>query len=112
MECPACHGRGYLRVCLTDSRKVKGAARRLYAGVKQTQNGIEVKMRDQDAALLNIAKYLGMLIEKREWSGPNGGPIPVTNVRPEDLTTEQLRQIAAQGLLPATIEGERAQPMA
>jgi hypothetical protein len=32
----------------------------LYAGVKQTANGPEIKMRDQDKALAFLASYLGL----------------------------------------------------
>lgn len=95
-DCPVCHGRGQERVRLVDTRRVKGDARRLYAGVKQTQHGIEIKMRDQDAALKNIAQYLGMLIDKRELAGPGGGVIPVAHYDARDLTDDQLAQIILQ----------------
>lgn len=94
--CPVCHGRGIERVCMVDTRRVTGPARRLYAGVKQTQHGIEIKMRDQDAALKNIAQYLGMVIDKREMAGPNGAPIPVANFSAKDLSDNQLAQIILQ----------------
>lgn len=94
-NCPVCHGRGLERVCVTDTRKLKGSARRLYAGVKQTKDGIEIKMRDQDGALQNISKYFGMILEKREHSGPGGGPIPL-KVSADDLTDEQLIQFIHQ----------------
>lgn len=92
-DCPRCAGKGVERVRIADTRHVKGSARRLYAGVKQTKDGIEIKMRDQDAALQNISKYFGMLIERKELSAPGGGPIQVTHIRAEDLTNDQLVQI-------------------
>lgn len=95
-DCPYCHGKGVERVGIADTRRLKGSARRLYAGIKQTQHGIEVKMRDQDLARDNIAKYLGMVITKGEISGPNGQPIPVANFSAKDLTSDQLAQIIAQ----------------
>ncbi len=55
-DCPVCAGKGVERVRIADTRHVKGSARRLYAGAKQTKDGIEIKMRDQDAALQNISK--------------------------------------------------------
>ena len=98
-ECPQCRGEGVERVKIADTRSLTGSARRLYAGVKQTKDGIEIKMRDQDAALQNLAKYFGMVLEKREISGPGGGPVPVANFKAEDLTDDQLAQfIATQGL--------------
>lgn len=96
-NCPVCHGEGYERVCAADSRRLKGSARRLYAGVKKTKDGIQVLMRDQDAALMNIAKYLGMVIDKKEVAGANGQPlVPYANVTADDFTSDQLAQIIAQ----------------
>lgn len=60
-ECKKCSGAGEnLEVAITPTRLLTGAARRLYAGAKQTKDGIEIKMRDQDAALKSLANYLGM----------------------------------------------------
>ena len=94
-DCPVCHGEGNERVMVADTRRLRGPARRLYAGAKQTKDGIEIKMRDQDGALANIAKYLGMLVDKRELSGPGGAPIPVAAYSARDLTDDQLAAIAA-----------------
>lgn len=60
-SCPMCFGEGHGEVHVADTAKVMGAAKRLYAGAKQTRDGIQILFRDQDAALANIAKYLGML---------------------------------------------------
>jgi phage terminase small subunit len=95
-DCPQCHGRGEQRIAIADTRKVKGSARRLYLGIKQTQHGIEIKMADQAEARKNIAQYLGMLIDKRELSGPNGQPIPMAHFTASDLTDDQLAQIIQQ----------------
>lgn len=95
-NCPQCHGEGVTQVKITESRFLKGAARRLYAGVQQDKEGrVKILTRDQDAALSNIAKYLGMVVEKRELSGPNGVPIPVANYSAKDLTDDQLAAIIA-----------------
>lgn len=63
-KCPECFGNGVERVSVADTRKLKGPARLLYAGVKKTKDGIQVLTRDQDAALANIARYLGMSKER------------------------------------------------
>lgn len=63
-ECRWCRGEGWGRVFLRDSRQLSPQARKLFAGVKQTKDGVEVKMRDQDAALVNIARHLGMFNDK------------------------------------------------
>lgn len=60
-HCTGCGGEGRLDVFVQDTDKLSAAGRKLFAGVKQTKEGIEVKTRDQDAALANIARYLGML---------------------------------------------------
>jgi len=75
-DCNACDGDGELDVYVADIHSLSPAGRKLFAGVKTTQNGIEIKTRDQDGALTNLAKYLGLFVEKHEHSGPNGGPIP------------------------------------
>lgn len=59
-KCPKCDGRGVLRVLIHDSTKVSESAARLYAGVKQTKDGYQVLLRDQDAALVNLAKALNV----------------------------------------------------
>ncbi len=92
-DCPICNGEGHQVPKVADTRRVSGPARRLYAGIKTTQHGIEVKMRDQDAALKNIAQYLGMLVDKKELAGPGGGPIVAQNITAKDLTDDQLAAI-------------------
>lgn len=62
--CPSCGGLGTPTVTIADTDKLKGPARRLYAGVKQTKNGIEVKLRDQDKALEMLGRHLGAFNDK------------------------------------------------
>lgn len=62
--CPECGGLGVERPHIHDTRKLKGGARRLYAGIQKTKDGFKVLTRDQDKALENIARYLGMFEEK------------------------------------------------
>jgi phage terminase small subunit len=94
-------------VFITDSRKLSAKAAKLYAGVKQTKDGIEIKMRDQDAALANISKYLGMLVDRKELSGPGGGPIPLSaTAMPRDMSDEQLLALASAGSSVVLLEAE------
>lgn len=105
--CPSCQGHGISRVWIADTRKLSPKARRLFAGVKHTKDGIEIKMRDQDAAWAKIADYLGMSNKsKAELSGPGGGPIPLANATPVDLTDAQLEALAAAGMaqIPPTVD--------
>ena len=56
-------------------RYASAAARRLYAGVKETKEGLDIKMHDPLAASQMVAKHLGMFVERV--GGPDGGAIPV-----------------------------------
>lgn len=75
--CPECEGEGVEETFFADMRTLGPAERKLIAAVKRTKDGLEVKMRDQDAAIQAIAKYLGILVEKREVTGKGGGPLGV-----------------------------------
>ncbi|MDF2854216.1 MAG: Terminase small subunit [Neobacillus sp.] len=59
-DCPKCRGEGNPDIFLADTRKLEPKSKMLYAGIKQTQAGIEIKFRDQDKALENVARHLGM----------------------------------------------------
>lgn len=93
--CPECNGVGVETLRIADTRKLRGAARRLYAGAKHGKYGVEIQTRDQDAALRNLAMYLGILVDKKELSGPNGRPITTIGLKAEDLDDEQLADIIA-----------------
>lgn len=89
-SCPECGGQGVEDVRVADTRKLKGNAKALYAGAERTRNGIKIHMRDKDAAVTNLARYLGMLKDKTEISGPGGGPVPLAHLKAEDLNDDQL----------------------
>jgi phage terminase small subunit len=78
--CPECGGRGVEVMHIPDTRTLSPQAKLLYAGVRKTNAGMQVLMRDRDAALLNIAKYLGMLVERRELTGKDGTPLAMPSV--------------------------------
>lgn len=63
-DCPDCSGEGMSDVHFADTRKLKGGARLLYAGVKQTKDGLEVKTHDQGKAMELVARHLGMFVDK------------------------------------------------
>lgn len=94
-DCPKCFGNGTHRTHIHDTRNLKGSAKLLYAGIKQTANGPEIKLRDQDGALAWLAKYLGVDKQSIELAGPGGGPIGLAQFKPEDLTDEALAAIVA-----------------
>ena len=63
-ECPRCHGEGIGQPFFADTRKLRGPARLLYAGIKQTKEGIEIKTHDQIVALNQVARHLGLFNDK------------------------------------------------
>lgn len=68
-KCPKCHGEGQGQVHIADTRDLSNRAKTLYAGVKMTAAGLEIKMHDQDKALENIARHLGMFKDNVVHSG-------------------------------------------
>lgn len=94
-DCPECGGEGREDVHIADTRKLRGAEKVLYAGAKRTRNGIEILTRDKDAALFNLSRYLGMQIDRKEISGPGGGPLGVVGLTADDLTDDQLAALIA-----------------
>lgn len=77
-DCRECFGEGVEQVHPKDTRNLSENAQCLYAGVKVTKDGLEIKMHDQHAALANVARHLGMFEDrhKHEHSGPDGKSIP------------------------------------
>lgn len=68
-DCPKCGGEGGVYVHVNDSRNLSLAARSLYAGVKQTKDGIEVKLNSQDKSRELLMRHLGLLNDKLELKG-------------------------------------------
>lgn len=56
-ECPECNGEGITTVQTSDTRQA--LAHPLYDGVKQTKDGIEIKIADRGKALEQVARHLG-----------------------------------------------------
>jgi len=68
-DCPRCGGRGVAEVFAADTRTLSGDAALLYAGVKETSGGIEIRMHDQLKALENVARHLGLFKDQVEHTG-------------------------------------------
>jgi phage terminase small subunit len=43
--------------------------------IAETQNGLRIKLTDKRAVLMDIAKLMGLLVEKQQQLGPDGKPI-------------------------------------
>lgn len=70
--CPKCGGDGGVYAFVKDTRDLSAAARSLYAGVKQTKDGIEVKLNSQDKSRELLMRHLGLLNDKLELKGDIG----------------------------------------
>ncbi|WP_027085413.1 terminase small subunit [Cohnella panacarvi] len=68
-KCPQCRGEGRADLHMADTRDVSESAKLLYAGVKSTQAGIEIKLQDQQKALELVARHLGMFNDKLKIEG-------------------------------------------
>lgn len=68
-ECFECFGEGVSNVHVADTRDLTPAAAALYAGVKQTKDGVEIKLHSKEKALELMARHFGMLKDKMEHSG-------------------------------------------
>jgi phage terminase small subunit len=68
-ECPECGGEGRGKVHVHDTRRLKGAARRLYAGVHQGKDGLKALVDDRLKALDAISRIYGLYNDKRDDTG-------------------------------------------
>ncbi|HCR3994014.1 TPA: terminase small subunit [Morganella morganii] len=92
-DCPRCNGAGIGRSYFHDTRDLRGASRRLFAGIKEGKFGTEVITRNQDEALKMVAQHLGMLKNRTEVTGVDGGPIESTGIDFSHLSFEQLIEL-------------------
>lgn len=63
-DCPNCHGRGVGRTNIADTSQLSPMARAAFEGIKETRNGIEIKMADKDKAAENFAKLSGFDVQQ------------------------------------------------
>lgn len=76
-KCPKCYGEGIGTSHPMDTRNLSPQALALFAGVKQTKEGLEIKMHDQLSALTNVARHLGMFNDKLTLQGSKEHPLSV-----------------------------------
>ncbi|MCA0421925.1 MAG: terminase small subunit [Proteobacteria bacterium] len=74
-ECPECGGLGSPFVQFADTRKLSPEAAILFEGVKETKDGIEIKMASKDRAFDTLAKHHKIAVETHEHTGKDGKPI-------------------------------------
>jgi phage terminase small subunit len=68
-SCPECFGEGVGAAFFKDTRKLAPDAARLYAGVRITRDGIELKTYDKLAALDRLAQHFGLLKKEKDDEG-------------------------------------------
>lgn len=65
-ECPNCGGDGMARAVIKDTRNLSAHGAALFAGAKQTKEGIEIKMHSKMDAIEKLAKHLGLYEKDNE----------------------------------------------
>lgn len=81
-SCPACFGDGLRTLWMADTRHLNSSAAVQFNGARQTKDGIEIKVRDRDAAMERFSVLTGMI-----------GPLKVQiSGDATQLTDEQLAQ--------------------
>lgn len=68
-DCSHCDGDGVPRVVLADTTRLSEEGTALYAGVKETKSGIEVKSGDQMKAIEMIARHVGFYEKDNKQTG-------------------------------------------
>lgn len=97
-ECPECFGDGIPRAVFKDTRRLSEGAALLFAGVKVTKDGFEVKTHSREAALVSMARVFGLFDDKLKL----GGKVEVD-------ATDELKQFLrdrSSRLVPVANEGD------
>ena len=105
-DCPECFGEGVERVFPKDTRDLSPNAKLLYAGVRTTQHGLEIKTHDQTAMLVKCGEHLGIFKRRIEHTGKDGKDLPTGVVivpakRPEDDAAPAPEEV---GVIPIDLE--------
>lgn len=80
-DCPECFGDGVSKTIIKDTRALSPAAKALYAGVKQTKDGVEVKMQSKEGYLQLLMRHAGMLNDKVKLTGDPDAPIQIQTIQ-------------------------------
>lgn len=94
-DCPHCEGEGIPETWFADTRKLSPGAAALFDGVKQTQNGIEIKTLSREKALENVARHLGMFTDRIDHTSSDGSMTPQPAIDASKLSTETLKELRA-----------------
>lgn len=102
-KCPECGGDGRGKIHVHDTRRLKGAARRLYAGVHQGKDGLKVLVDERMKALDNVSRILGVYNDKRDDAGK---ALAAEKLR---LENERLRKSLDEEIKALEIEKRKAE---
>ena len=87
-NCTECFGEGEVRTFINDTRNLTPEQRRLFGGVKETANGIQLIVNSQDKARELLMRHTGALIDRignpdgTPFANPNPAPMIVRFVSP------------------------------
>lgn len=74
-DCPECFGEGISRPVFKDTRLASAGARALYAGVKITKDGMEMKLHSKQGALELLGRHMAMFTDNLKHKGDADNPI-------------------------------------
>lgn len=70
----------YKRVIVKTTAEMTPETRAAISSIKQGPHGIEIKFYDKNKGLELLGKLTGMMVDKLELSGPNGGSIDLSSM--------------------------------
>lgn len=82
-ECPECAGEGIGRTVFKDTSTISPAAASLFAGVKETREGMEIRLHSKDAAMDKVFRHLGLYNDKIQLTMPTAVIKDMTGRKPE-----------------------------
>lgn len=92
--CHKCNGDGVPQVIVKDTRKLSPQAKALYAGIKVTKDGLEVKMHSKLDALEKVFRHLGLYSADKPPAAKVGVSLSVNGAK-YDLSNDELAAIAS-----------------
>lgn len=95
-SCRECRGAGVIVVKITSTDKLSAAARKLYKGVKQTKQGIEVMVHDAFAARRALAETLGITSGKDPTLAAAAPTLAPEDATPENASVAYLEMLGGQ----------------
>lgn len=99
-DCPECDGEGIGRVLIHDTRHLSDAGRTMYAGVRESRDGLEVRINSREKALELLARHVGLFNEQIE--------VNMTVTTPAELDALYKAKMAEIASRTAAVKGRSA----